>query len=76
MNCDIICSLTCDAVRLAMVVVKQVVKEPMIGLVEPVFSLLVISHKHTDIHNSAFNPSTGDLKVTVLMTVYKQRVLK
>ena len=36
MNCDIICSLTCDAVRLAMVVVKQVVKEPMIGLVEPV----------------------------------------
>ena len=36
MNCDIICSLTCDAVRLATVVVKQVVKEPMIGLVEPV----------------------------------------
>ena len=36
MNCDIICSLTCNAVRLAMVVVKQVVKEPMVEWVEPV----------------------------------------
>ena len=68
MNCDIICSLTCDAVRLAMVVVK----EPMIGLVEPVFSLLGIPHKHTDIHNSTLNPSNGDVKVIVLVTVYKQ----
>ena len=65
-------SLTCDAVSLAMVMVKQVVKAPMIRLVEPVFSLLGIPHKHTDIHNSALDPSTGDLKVIVLVTVYKQ----
>ena len=65
-------SLTCDAVRLALAVVKQVVKAPMIALVEPVFSLLGIPHKHTDIHNSALDPSTGDLKVIVLLTVSKE----